>query len=437
MVLKMRDTQTEVKHRILSDYLGAWAGIITSGLARQAAAITARGIPFRCRLMYVDGFAHKGRYAGDTAEVLRKGAPNTPTWGSPILGIQALDRVKEHALKTYGLAVETVAVLSEIEAENFQDLKESLELAGLDGRLVFDLPQSLADGQIVAIHGDFLKHLDAVVRLAQDRYTFSFFLLDPYGPTGIPYQAVSRVISLQRTDVMINFPYLALHRSLGVLAHTEEMPADRATLANYDEMFGTQRWRDVIHRTKGDASLDKVSDKVEVELAKYYLERLQAADPELAVKHIKLQFHDRDRTIFYLYLTTHDPNGALTLNKVLSEAELTQFVLKWDYQQAKWLHDAQNVGQDFQQDLLFGLSDEKPPESHKPREVDISAHAMDIWRTFRGQTRKVRQVYTSLANSDLFPSDVTKALSHLKKHKLADYKDTKMDTSIFFKKEGG
>src|SRR5690348_12599267 len=102
MALKQRDTQTEVKHRILSEYLDAWAGIITNGLARQAALVQARGGSFRCRLMYVDGFAHKGRYDGDRTEVLRKGAPDVPTWGSPILGIKALDRVKDHAHKTYG-----------------------------------------------------------------------------------------------------------------------------------------------------------------------------------------------------------------------------------------------------------------------------------------------------------------------------------------------
>jgi len=435
MPLKFRDTQTQVKHIILSDYLDAWAGFIINGLSWRAKEMASRGIPFRCRLMYVDGFAHKGRYAGDTGEVLRKGIANTPTWGSPILGILALDRAREFAQRMHGLRVEIAAVLSELESETFRDLEESIALAGLSQRLILN-PEKLApsDGDIIAIQGDCLKHWDDVVRLAKEPYTYSLILLDPYGPRGIPYLAVSCVIALQRTDVMINFPYYDLHKKQGILARAEEKPADQALLANIDAMFGTTEWRDVRQRAAEGVPAHEVGRKVEQALASFYLKRLQEADPALAVKHIELQFRDRDRTMFYLFLTTHDPSGALALNQVLYNAKLTEYELKWDLQQAKWVHEALQMGQDF----LFGPEEGEPsPPPLATREVDIPALADFIWRQCRGHTRSWRQVYTMLANSDVFASDVGRALTHLKRRKLAEYEKQQMDALIRFNGAGG
>lgn len=436
MALKLRDTQTRVKHTILSDYLDAWAGIIINGLSWRAKALAGKGIPFRSRLLYVDGFAHRGRYAGDTGEVLRSGIPDAPTWGSPILGIQALDRAKDFAQRTHGLRIETAVVLVEKEAAYFHDLEASLSQAGFTDRLTIN-PQRLVpnDGEIVAIHGDFLEHLDAVVRLAQEQYTYSFILLDPFGPTGIPYAAVSRVIGLSRADVMINFPEQDLHKKQGILERAEEKAADQALLANYDALFGTVAWREVRRRAAQGVPKDEIGRRVQEALVQYYRERLQEADATLAVKHIELQFPDRDRTMFYLFLTTHDPSGALKLNEVLDNARLTQYELRWDLKQARWVHRIQQAGQGF----LFGPEVGEPqPVAPAAREVDIPALATFIWQQYQGQTATRRQVYSMLANSDVFAADIDKALTHLKRQKLAAYESQqRMDTPIQFKRAGG
>lgn len=113
MALKPRDTQTQVKHIILSDYLDTWAGIILNGLAGVAKQLAARGRPFRTRLLYVDGFSYKGRYKGNAGELLRHSTAQTPSWGSPILGIQALERARDFARDRHGFHVETAVVLVE------------------------------------------------------------------------------------------------------------------------------------------------------------------------------------------------------------------------------------------------------------------------------------------------------------------------------------
>lgn len=128
MALKVRDTQTQVKHLILSKYLAEWAGVIINGLAKIAQYRLSQGLPVTTRLLYVDGFSFTGRYAGDASAIVRQ---EGPTWGSPLLGIQALDKARQFAQEMYQFPIETAAILVEDDAEDFQELLESLRLAGL------------------------------------------------------------------------------------------------------------------------------------------------------------------------------------------------------------------------------------------------------------------------------------------------------------------
>ena len=433
MVLEPRDTQTQVKHLIISDYLDTWAGIILNGVSVVAKQCAAQGRPFRTRLLYVDGFGYKGRYLGNTGDLLRHGVAATPTWGSPVLGIQALERARDFARDKHGFHVETSVVIAEDDVDDFADLVESIRLAGFSDRLILN-PNSVApsDGQIIAIRGNFLRSLNDVVTLAKDLYTHSFFLLDPYGPTGIPYQEVSRIVSLQHTDVMINYPFYDLLKKQGILNREEEKPADHALLANYDAMFGTTEWREIRTQAIAGASRDDVGRSIGEALAGYYLERLRVADSGLAVKYVELEFPDRDRTMFYLYLTTHDPTGALMLNGILHDAKLKEYQLKRHFQQSKWIHKAQEAGQ------LFLMSPEEDPAPEAPdvRDVDISELADVIWQTYAGQTKTWRQVYTMLANTDVFVSEIAKAMTYLKRKGLATYQDNKLDVQIRFNRKG-
>ncbi len=70
---------------------------------------------------------------------------------------------------------------------------------------------------------------------------------------------------------------------------------------------------------------------MEQELINYYRDALQSADPDITVKSMKLHFPDRNRAMYYLYLTTHDPSGARQMNKVLSEAWLQEHEFRWEY----------------------------------------------------------------------------------------------------------
>jgi hypothetical protein len=73
-----RPVQGMVKHTILRQYAGAWAGIIANGVRRQMVQARESGGPMpRLDLVFIDGFGGAGRYGRDF-----DGSPG-PIWGSP------------------------------------------------------------------------------------------------------------------------------------------------------------------------------------------------------------------------------------------------------------------------------------------------------------------------------------------------------------------
>lgn len=419
----IRNVQTRVKHKILRSYLDAWAGIIVNGLASVAASRAAKALSFQAGLVYVDGFSWRGRYDGDASEVVLSGSAPSPRWGSPIIGVQALDDAKRFA-RGRGFDLETRVILVEEHADEFRSLQESLQLAGYEARTTTNpATLQLADGQIAAIQGDFLGHLYPIVSLTRGAYLKAFYLLDPYGPKGIPYDAVARVVSQPTADVMINFPYLDLHKKAGILGRWlagEVRPGDQGLLANYDSVFGTSVWRQIVERVLQAAPPEQRGELVEEELSELYLERLRDADPTLAVKRIRLQFPDRDRTIYYLYLTTHDATGALAMNEILWKAHVEEGELRWLRSQAAWVRRSHEAGQL----TLFdaGLDLASPPASTKEeRDTDIAKLADHIHAKFRGKAATLLDVCRFLADTDVFAGEVRQALTHLKRSGRVQY----------------
>jgi three-Cys-motif partner protein len=198
-----RPPQTKVKHLILDKYLEAWGSIIIHGLKSQ---------PTILHFVYIDCNASYGRYAGELDDkITQRGVQNV--FGSPIIGVNRLDLLANWARGSYGKEVRTSSILIEKDPKIFNELKQSLSMAGLDHRAKeTDNFSTLKDGEIAILCGDSTLLASKLVDYTQSGSKFSFFLLDPYGPTGIPISFVSEIIRQNRHDVIINMPYQDLHK---------------------------------------------------------------------------------------------------------------------------------------------------------------------------------------------------------------------------------
>ena len=430
-MMKSRPLQTKVKHQILAEYIAAWGGIIVNGATRHAAMAQERGSAFEVHLIYVDANAFAGRYAGEQGDETAGRVP-TAVYGSPIIGIQTLDEIVGWAA-TRGVKVRTNTILIEIDTRTLAELRTSLTMAGLAARarVTNDFAQ-LADGEIALVHADCVTAMPSVIKYTQTGHAFSLYFLDPYGPKALAGDYVAEVIAKPHHDVVINMPYQDLHKKTGLAKKSDRTSAEELVLANYDRMFMHRDWRDIGRRLDRDdiwAEVDGVpvlhnAGGVELELMDCYRSTLQNVDPTLAVKAIGLQFSDRQRTMFYVYLTTHDPDGALAINKILAEAHLQEHELRWELWQTKQEQAHQTA-------MLFDAATVAPPPT-QPGRLAARDIADKMYALLKGQVLTRKELSTALADTPYFSTEIGRALTHLKQDGRAVY-DTPLNNGSLIK----
>jgi three-Cys-motif partner protein len=443
--LEPRNTQTRVKHEILSKYLDTWGGIIVNGLAKSAKKQ-------KWRFIYVDCFSYIGMYSGEAEEVLQ-GRVSKPVYGSPIIGIQALEKLSNHARKR-GITIRTNTVLIEKQASEYQELLQTLDKAGLSSRVKDGYKFSeLSDGNIAVVNEDARNLLVDLINFTSGDDTWAFYLLDPWGPSGIPYEFVREIVSRDHHDVMLNFIYEDLLRKTGLALKDKLSPQHRELVENWSRAFGSDNWitiaRDTLietmdHRYWRDDVLqgiplddmkgsDLLSDEElsrlkENRFVNAYKDVLQQMDPSLAIKLVDLRFPDRDRTMFYLFLTTHDATGALSINEILHKAKLLEYELRYRLQIAK--KTAPPPGQP----TLFNLDPSIPNKPPTPRPTAAQI-AEVIINKFGGMIMDRRNIYRGLLDETYFRSEVDAALLYLRKEHKAKFDGQLMhDTRIKFLK---
>ncbi|HVO71328.1 MAG TPA: three-Cys-motif partner protein TcmP [Aggregatilineaceae bacterium] len=416
--LDSRDPQTIVKHEILGEYLVKWGGIIINGLRRPYQSYLQRdyGFNFTVRFVYLDCFASVGRYAkGKSAQ----------EWvpGSPLIGIHALDAIKEFAVDEIGLSPEVYTILFEEKPANYDALLETLQVADLEDRVRQTTDFfSLNSGEIAAICCDYRQHIETALDFTGREFTWAFYFLDPYGPKGMELDVVGRIVSQDKNDVMINFPYQDLHRKTGsVLRGT---PEHEPHLRYWDEVYGDDSWREIVRAFSHDP------DMMETKLVQEYANRLQDQDQQLAIKTIPLRFKDKERTMFYLFLTTHDPTGGLAINQLLSDAKQEEHNYRVQWKTDQLVERALGYKQ---QRLPF--ESETEPELVRPSRPSKEEIAEEIYRRCQGQNVLYREVLRRIVNGPYFPKEVESAMRLLKRQKRANFERSKPqnDDTIEFK----
>lgn len=403
--LTTRPTQTKVKHIILEKYLKAWGGIITNGMRQQAEKARQRGKSFDLHFVYVDCFSFMGRYNGEMEDDLA-GRQLETVYGSPIIGVKALDELAKWG-NQQGIPVSVNAILVEQDSQTFDGLLETLKEAGLSSRVRQTQSfHQLKAGEIAVCQADSTTMANQLINYTQTGYTFALYFLDPYGPTGIPLEFVSPIITANRHDVIINMPYQDLHKKTGIAIKSVLSQEETAIVANYDRMFGHSYWQTIAWQMN---LLDDLSttqgQSLEVELVNCYRDALSQTDSSLAVKSIPLRFPDKERTMFYLYLTTHDPDGALQMNKILFDAGYQEDDLRCRIKDSK----KQRGGQLSMFDMV------ELPVAPKPERDHQEVIAGEILKNLSGRTVTRKEIYQVLADEPYFANEINKAISFLKR----------------------
>lgn len=398
----VRPTQTKVKHQILGEYLKAWTGIVFWGIKNRRAPV-----PSPPHFVYVDAFSFRGKYSGGDMDTSSK----EPVYGSPVIGIQRLDEFASYAARN-DMPITRNIILLEQNPDNYQMLKETLVEVGVGDRVreTTDFG-SLRNGEIAIANVDATVMGNELTTYTNRPFTWSFCLLDPWGPKGIPYDFVQRIVSAPRHDVMVNFIYIAFQKNLGLVGKKGLRSADQNRLDHWEKAFGQGIWTSIVHEYENEYLLrDRdTAEATRMAVAKYR-DTLQSMDSEIAAKMIALQFPDKAREMLYLFLTTHDPTGALKLNEILAAARLSEFELRHRARIARPMRTGQ----------LSLLSIDEMSEGIQSQDLprpDVTEIEQSMVDRFAGQDVTRRQIYKALVETDYFPSEIDKALRNLRKVK--------------------
>jgi three-Cys-motif partner protein len=397
-----RPVQTKVKHILLEKYGGAWTGIIANGVRRDFLAAQQRGVDFTLDLVYVDGFGGYGQYTLDF-----DGSPG-PIWGSPILGVRALEG---KAQEVRDLPVRVSAVVTEQKAAPRAELLQNLHEAGLHTPIA-EAKQLTRDswGKVTVLGGDFRQRLDEIIAWLGDG-AFALFFVDPWGAS-MRMDDTRKIVGRKRTDAIILFPYYDLEVHGGSAAKPEEdrTTADSQNISVRTAHFGTDRWIEVTQRGLG-------SEKREDAYTELYLGQLRTASPNLIVKNIPLQLGVIERTAYHLYLVTRHSDGAMRMNDLLRDAEVEEKWICWRGKEARSREASATAPQ-----TSFAFDDLPfvPPPNVK-RVAYAPEDVAPILLQLAAGAKTVRGIYIAMADELYTTSEIHAALRFLKERGQAHY----------------
>jgi three-Cys-motif partner protein len=409
MPFAKRDSQTRIKHEILRSYAGAWAGIIGNGVRGAAFSADARGQRFQLDLTYVDGFGGAGRYLRDSDQAI----PSGPIWGSPIIGMQALELAAAD-LSMRGVPTQITGIVTEKDASNFDELVENLQSAKLRTPVqVAERYSSPQAGKITVMRGDFRDHLPDILRHLGGAFVLAF--IDPYGPA-MPMELLARLVGRPKTDAITLFPVEDLDRKAGsfLKAETQQTPQDRGNITRTTSHFGSEEWKEIADKTHLPSEVRRAM------YAKLYDQRLRTIDPTLWVKNIALRFSGLDRTVHNFFLTTRDADGAMRMNDILRGATIAEFFAVW----RDAMERQRQREEDSLQESLFGSLDVTTLQPPTPEQfqVDIATVEEAILTSCpRDRDLEKKQVLGYLADTPFVESEITKALRNLKARGLVSF----------------
>jgi len=248
---------TRVKHILLNKYLSAWIPIL--GKWNQT-------------ICYFDGFAGRGEYEDGTL-------------GSPIIAM----RVADEKAKYFG---KLLCIFIEKNKENYRNLCKVLkcEKSNIKNWNKLDIMKE---------NDEFVNVIEGIFNYLKEKKSFlvpSFFFVDPFGFSGIPFDIVKRILRNPKTEVFFTFMVRDISRFI-------KHPKLRDT---FSELFGTEEWKSVIKLPNREKAL--------IELFRKQLHE------DVGVKYslcFRVSESDKLKTLYYLIHSTNNFKGHTIMKSIM------------------------------------------------------------------------------------------------------------------------
>jgi len=243
------DAHTQSKHTILRRYWEAWLPIMTK---------------YNQRVLYIDGFAGPGLYAGGED-------------GSPLIAL------KSAVITTQGQKSEVVFTFIEKDKKRFDHLVQVIE------QIKATLPPNFRVHCVNGVFDDQMTEVLDGIDQQGARLAPSLVFIDPFGFSHTPFRTVQRIMQNPRCEILVTFMYEEINRFLGHPDHGD----------TYDLLFGTAAWRAVLEVAEPDRRRRMIHD--------IYRDQLLSAGVEY-VRSFEM-LNQGNRTDYFLFFGTHNLRG--------------------------------------------------------------------------------------------------------------------------------
>ncbi|MHC4544383.1 MAG: three-Cys-motif partner protein TcmP [Planctomycetota bacterium] len=241
---------TRVKHILLKKYLAAWISILGKR---------------NPRICYFDGFAGRGEYRDGTL-------------GSPLIALKVADGLSKYYGKLFCIFIEK-------NGGNFRNLETVLNREKTNIK-------NLGKIKIIKENDEFSNVIEAIFHNLEKEESIlapSFFFVDPFGFSGIPFSIIKKILSNPKTEVFFTFMVRDIARFTG-------LPEIECT---FNSLFGTDKWKRILSSSK----------KPEIALIDLYREQLHEVSRVKYSWPFRICTSQKVQTLYYLLHVTNNYKG--------------------------------------------------------------------------------------------------------------------------------
>jgi len=254
---------TRVKHILLEKYLEAWIPILGKG---------------NQKICYFDGFAGRGEYRDEkTGKVV--------ALGSPIIALKIADRKANYFGKL-------ICIFIEKNCDNFKNLEEVLNQEKPNIRNWKKIEIRKENDEFANVSKKIFDYIEEIKRTLVP----SFFFIDPFGFSGIPFTIIKKILSNPKTEVFFTFMVRDIARFI-----------ENSQLNNtFTDLFGTREWEKITELPEREKAL--------IELYRKQLHEVGGVKYSLP---FKVSESERLKTLYYLLHSTNNFKGHSIMKSIM------------------------------------------------------------------------------------------------------------------------
>jgi len=251
---------TKVKHILLEKYLAAWIPILGK---------------YNSRICYFDGFAGRGEYIDKKTQ--------QTILGSPLIALKVAD-------SRSGYFGKLICYFIEKDKDNFENLEKVLKRE----------EPNIKNWQKIEVekrNDEFANVIEEIFEKNGYILIPSFFFIDPFGFSGIPFPIITRILSNPKTEVFFTFMVRDIARFI-------QLPELEET---FNSLFGTGKLKSIL------AS----SQKPEVALIDLYREQLHEVAKVKYSWTFRIRTSEKVQTLYYLLHATNNYKGHSIMKQIM------------------------------------------------------------------------------------------------------------------------